>query len=457
MADEERTPRSLARLLDATREDAPLLGWSLVVGALTGSVGGLFRLGIARSQELTTSLRSLAGSNGAAPLLLSIASGALLVGAALVLVRRFAPEAAGSGIQEIEGALDGVRPLRWARVLSVKFCAGVLSLGAGMVMGREGPTVQMGGALGEMLRERFGVSADHGRVLIACGAGAGLTAAFNAPLAGMLFVIEEMRPHFRYSTSSVQALLVACVVADVVVRALLGDGVALVMGDVPSPPLSSLASIALVGALLGLVGWLFNASVIQALDRTARLGAGERLAAGVAVGALIGALTHLAPDFSGGGYASIRDALAGRILEVGLLLLFCGRFVLTVLCFSSGVPGGIFAPLVALGTIFGLWFGKLIPDGLPGGDVDPGVFMIAGAGALFASTVRAPVTGIVLAVELTGNFPLILPVTLACVSASIVAHALRGRPIYTVLLERQLKSEAPAPIEARPKRDEPEA
>jgi CIC family chloride channel protein len=435
----ERTPFNLGRLLEATRADAPVLAWSLLVGFLAGGVGGLFRLGISRCQEFVSAFRALGGSDGALPLLISIASGAILVGVALVLVRRLAPEAAGSGIQEIEGALDGVRPLRWARVLGVKFGAGVLSLGSGMVMGREGPTVQMGGALGEMLRERFGLSEDHGRVLIAAGAGAGLTAAFNAPLAGMLFVIEEMRPHFRYNVISVQCLVIACSVSDIVVRALLGDAVAFALGDFAMPPLSGLVPVALFGLLIGVVGWLFNASIIWTQIQSDRLGSPGKLAAGVAVGAFVGALIHLAPEFSGGGYGSIRDAMSGRIPEIGLLLLFAGRFVLTVLCFSSGVPGGIFAPLVALGTIFGLWFAALVPGGVPGADVDPGVFMIAGAGALFAATVRAPLTGIVLAVELTGNFQLILPVAIACATSTLAAHALGGRPIYTVLLERELR------------------
>lgn len=440
MAIQKRTSFNLGRLLEATSTDAPVLGWALLVGLLAGVVGASFRFGISHSEQLVGSLRTLAGNDGVLPLLISIGSSALLVGAALLLVRRFAPEAAGSGIQEIEGALDGVRPLLWRRVLAVKFAAGVLSLGAGMVMGREGPTVQMGGALGQMLRERFGLSEDHGRVLIAAGAGAGLTAAFNAPLAGMLFVIEEMRPHFDYNVISVQCVVIACVAADVVARALLGDAAAFGVGDFPMPPLSALSAFALFGAALGILGWLFNRSILWMQDLWAPLAPGGKLAASLAVGGLVGALAHLQPDLTGGGYGAILDAMSGRIPEMALLLLFAGRFLMTVLCFSTGVPGGIFAPMVALGTIFGLWFAGLAPGSFPAGQVEPGVFMIAGAGALFAATVRAPLTGIVLAAELTGNFQLILPVAIACVSSTLVAHALGGRPIYTVLLERQLEA-----------------
>jgi CIC family chloride channel protein len=115
---------------------------------------------------------------------------------------------------------------------------------------------------------------------------------------------------------------------------------------------------------------------------------------------------------------------------------------MTVICFSTGVPGGIFAPMVALGTILGLWFSGLVPDSLPGATVDAGAFMIAGAGALFAATVRAPVTGIVLAAELTGNFGLVLPIAVACITATLVAHTLGGRPIYTSLLEQELERDS---------------
>ena len=187
------------RLLEADRYDAPVLGWAVAVGVLTGLVGSAFLFGVSKVAAGLVAMRALGGDGTGLSLAISIAAGGLLMCAALYAVRRYAPEAAGSGIQEIEGALDGVRPLRWARVLSVKFGAGLLSLGAGMVMGREGPIVQMGGALGEMLRERLRLTDEQGRILIAAGAGAGLTVAFNTPLAGMLFVIDEMRPHFRYS------------------------------------------------------------------------------------------------------------------------------------------------------------------------------------------------------------------------------------------------------------------
>jgi CIC family chloride channel protein len=441
--------RNLGRVLEAGRSAAPVLGWSVLVGTLAGFVGGAFRWGIAHFEDGMSALRALGGDGTDLSLAISIVSAAVLVSTSLLLVRRFAPEAGGSGIQYIEGALDGVLPLRWARVLCVKFGAGLLSLGAGMVMGREGPTVQMGGALGEMLRERFRLTADTGRILVAAGAGAGLTAAFNAPLAGMLFVIEEMRPHFKYSVVSVQCVLIACAVADVVVRGLLGAAPAFALGSFPMPPLPGLLVLAGFGVVVGILGWAFNSSIFWTQDLLTPLSRGTRLALAAAVGALIGAFLQLAPELAGGGYGAIRDAMSGHVPEMALAWLLVARFALTVICFSTGVPGGIFAPMVALGTIFGIWFADFVPSGLPAFDVAPGVFMVAGAGAFFAATVRAPVTGIVLAAELTGNFQLILPVAIACISATLVAHALGGKPIYTTMLERAVGAgaRAPKPVE----------
>lgn len=442
MVARKETPLHLGRRLKARPTSLSILGWSLFVGVLAGLVGAAFRFGVSHAKDGMTLLRGVGGGEGASALTISVVSSAVALGIALILVRRFAPEAAGSGIQEIEGALDGVRPLRWARVLCVKFTAGLLSLGAGMVMGREGPTVQMGGALGKMLHERFGLSEDEGRLLIAAGAGAGLTAAFNAPLTGMLFVVEEMRPQFKYNVISVQCVLIACVSADMVVRTLIGSMPAFAFGIFEMPSLTALLSIALFGVLLGGVGWLFNTAVLRLMPVTTRLSLMAQLGVVVLIGALMGGLVQLAPDLAGGGYSAIQTVMSGRVPELSLLLVFICRFGLTVLCFVSGVPGGIFAPIVALGTIFGLWFSGLIPSLLPAASVDPGVFMIVGAGALFAATVRAPITGIVLAAELTGNFGLILPIAIGCITATLTAHALGGRPIYAALLAFELDREA---------------
>jgi hypothetical protein len=151
---------------------------------------------------------------------------------------------------------------------------------------------------------------------------------------------------------------------------------------------------------------------------------------------VVGWLALTLPETVGGGEGLIEGALTGAIPTTLLLLLFLGRFALTVASYGTGAPGGIFAPMLALGTLFGLWFGQVTQGWVPGGIDHPQIFTIAAMGALFSATVRAPITGIALAAELTGSFPQLLPIILTCIPATLVAHGLGGLPIYTVLLER---------------------
>ena len=191
-----------------------------------------------------------------------------------------------------------------------------------MVLGREGPTIQMGGALGRMVADKLRLSTEHAHVLLAAGSGAGLTAAFNAPLAGMLFVIEEMRPQFHYNVISVQAVLVACAVSDLAVRLVLGDALVIPMLSFATPPVSALWIFPIFGALVGLVGFVFNHALIRMVDRTARLGERARIGLAAVVGGLVGWLALELPEAVGGGEAEVSfrvdpAILGGIIVRVG--------------------------------------------------------------------------------------------------------------------------------------------
>jgi len=413
-----------------------------LTGLLVGGLAAAFRVLLEALDE-----RRSAFFEVLAPMpVLSWLGPMLLVGAALLaaaeLVRRFAPEAGGSGIQEIEGSLAGQRPLRWQRVLPVKFLGAAAALGSGAVLGREGPTVHMGGAMGALVGDRMGLGDDGRHILVAAGATAGLAAAFNAPLAGILLVIEEMRPQFRYRFASVEALLVAAAVSVTVVRLATSQAPVIDMPVFPPPPLAALWLFPFFGALLGVFGVAFNRLLLGTLNGIERLPARARRLSPFVIGAGLGALGFLLPDAVGGGYDAIGDALNGHIAGGFLLALFAIRFAATLLSYGSGAPGGIFAPMLALGTLVGLWFGASAHDLLPVMLPHPGVFAVAGMAAFFAATVRAPLTGIALAVEMTGDFGQILPLILTCVGATVVARALGGRPIYSLLLERTLARSA---------------
>jgi len=419
-----------------------VLGPALVLGVLVGVVAALFRLALEKTWDARAQLVEAAaawgtsGGLGVSGALASIGVTVAGVVFAVWLVRRFAPEAAGSGIQEVEGDLAGLHTIRWRRVLPVKFLGGLSAIGTGMIAGREGPTVHMGAALGQWLSDLMRRSAIDRHVLVAAGAAAGLTAAFNAPFAGILFVVEEMRSHFRYGVISMPALMVACVASDVVVRAMLGSAPTIMMTTEPAPPLASLWLFVLLGVAFGLLGPLFNFFVARALDGVGRLSSPYLPA--LVVGGAIGWLAWVDPVFIGGGYRLIADALAGKIAVGLLLIIFIARYAGTVLCYAAGAPGGIFAPMLALGTVLGLWFGDVAGSLLPGLVPHPEVFTVAGMGGLFAAVVRAPLTGVALALGLTANHELLLAVLTTCLAASVVAHLVGGRPIYSMLLERSM-------------------
>ncbi|MDE1242256.1 H(+)/Cl(-) exchange transporter ClcA [Vibrio aestuarianus] len=429
-----------------SKEKTPfsVLFLSLIVGILAGLVGTYFEAAVHLVSETRTEwLRSEIGN------ILPLWLAAFLISAALAfigyfLVHRFAPEAAGSGIPEIEGAMDGMRPVRWWRVLPVKFFGGMGALGSGMVLGREGPTVQMGGAIGRMISDIFRIKNDDIRhSLLASGAAGGLAAAFNAPLAGIMFVIEEMRPQFRYTLISVRAVTISAVAANIVFRMINGQAAVIHMPQYQAPELAALWLFLLLGGLFGIFGVLFNKLITLSQDIFTKIHKNDRkryLLTGSLLGGCFGLTLLYIPELTGGGIALIPNITNGDYGAMLLLLLFIGRIFTTLICFGSGAPGGIFAPMLALGTLFGYAFGLIAQGLLPELSIDPGMFAIAGMGALFAATVRAPITGILLVIEMTNNYYLILPLIITSLGAVIFAQMLGGQPIYSQLLHRTLKN-----------------
>ncbi len=435
---------AINQFLSLDKAPISVLFLSLLVGILAGVVGTYFEKAVHFVSETRTEwLKSEIGN--LLPLWLAaflISAGLALIG--YFLVHRFAPEAAGSGIPEIEGAMDGIRPVRWWRVLPVKFFGGMGALGSGMVLGREGPTVQMGGAIGRMISDIFRLKNDDSRhSLLASGAAGGLAAAFNAPLAGIMFVVEEMRPQFRYSLISIKAVIIASVSANIVFRLINGQQAVITMPTYQAPEIVALGLFLLLGILFGIFGVIFNRLITLSQDVFVRIHKNQRkryLITGSLLGGCFGLTLLYVPQLTGGGINLIPDITNGGYGAALLLLLFIGRIFTTIICFGSGAPGGIFAPMLALGTLFGYAFGLTMKSLFPELEIEPGMFAIAGMGALFAATVRAPITGILLVIEMTNNYNLILPLIITCLGAVIFAQLLGGKPIYSQLLNRTLKN-----------------
>lgn len=436
-----------------TGKTSALIMWlAILIGVLAGMISALFEHGI---QFVGAWRLDFIASNATADIplwLIAIPVSSIMAGLAFYITHRFAPEAGGSGIPEIEGAMEGMRPVRWKRVIPVKFFGGLLALGSGMALGREGPSVQLGANIGRMISDIFKVDKVDGQALLASGAAAGLAAAFNAPLAGIMFVIEEMRSQFNYSLKSTKSVFLAAVMATIVMR-WLGDeqGAILHVTQYDYPALSSLFLFLLLGFCFGVLGVLFNKMTLLTQDMFLKIHKNQRwrfVLIGAFLGAGFGALSVIEPDLAFSGLHIIPGVEGGSYLASGLLFLFLFRVLTTLLSFGSGAPGGVFAPTLALGTLFGMLFGLAMQWLFPDIVTDPGVFAIAGMGGLFAATVRAPITGILLVIEMTSNYEMILPLIVTCLGATMVAQSLGGHPIYTQLLERTLK------LSMRQKREE---
>ncbi len=409
---------------------------ALLVGILAGLVAVGFQWALNGAdhfrEELLTRVRPL----GMAGLLIMAAFSSVGVYLAIFLVRRFEPDASGSGIPHVKAVLSHLRSLRWSRLLPVKFFGGVSGIGAGLALGREGPTIQMGASIGQMVGSWFRSTPREKQTLIAAGSGAGLSAAFNAPLAGLVFVLEEVQKDFAPAVFTVT--LIASVTADVVARSLYGHLPVFHVGTYPIPSLATLPFFFILGALAGIAAVGFNRGLVASLDLFARIRARPLWQISGVAGVTLAVVGWTWPGTLSGGHRIVEATLAGSLplqMLVGFLLL---RFFLTMGSYGTGAPGGIFAPLLVLGAALGMISGDLAATAFPEIIGHPKTFALVGMAALFAGVVRAPLTAIVLMVEMTGDYSMVLPLLVAVLTAGGVADYLGDPPIYEALLGRDL-------------------
>jgi chloride channel protein, CIC family len=412
---------------------------TVLLGVLVGLVGTAFREAARRGYELFGEVLGTADTRGIPGWAAGALGGAIFVGVSAALTRRIARESAGSGIQEVEGILAGtLPPIRWRRVLPVKFFGGLLALSAGLLLGREGPTIHMGAAIAAGVAERSRAPRERLRLLLGAGAAAGLAVAFRAPLAGILFAVEELRREFPPTRQSIRAVSLATITAVLVGIALAGPSPLLPVPSTRNPSALEIGLVVPFAMLVAVVGLAFNAALVATVGwsrSVARRGFALPLA--LAVGAGIGALAWIAPPFTGGG-EDLAERLVGAAPAAGLLaVLLVGRFALFDASYATGVPGGIFAPQLALGACAGLLAVVAGAKLAPTQGFSIVLWSIAGMAALLAATVRAPLTGFALVIEMTGCLPAGLMALLASFTADLTARALGGRPIYESLLERR--------------------
>jgi CIC family chloride channel protein len=410
---------------------------ALIVGVLTGAIAVAFRVCLEHGEAVRGRLIEYSHSAPAGILWMFVAS-TLLVGVALLLVKRFCPEASGSGIPHLRMTLSERGQLDWKRIIPIKFVSGFLGIFSGLCLGREGPTIQMGASLGAMWGgSHLGKSTDR-RTLYVTGASAGLGAAFNAPMAGILFSIEEL--HIGVPDSAFFAAMISCITSDLLARFALGQTPVLQVTLTQIPPLESLPFFLGLGILSGGVGWIFNASLVETTRRLSFQSFRANLLKVIVAGAVLAITGWFYPSLLGGGLPLTNRALSGEGTINWLLLMFLLRFALSIGSYAVGTAGGIFAPLLVLGGLMGLFVGELSHRVFPTAVPETAAFAVVGMAALFASVVRCPLTGIVLIIEMTGHYELIIPLMVASFAASITADELHSAPVYDALLELQLKS-----------------
>lgn len=412
---------------------------ALIVGGVAGLVGAAFRSSLEWAERFREALVAVAHRDHAYGFLFFVVGCAGAASVAAWLVRRYSLHASGSGIPHVEAVLHGLVPPAPFSLLPVKFFGGVLAIGAGLALGREGPSVQMAAVIAHWVGRLFRRNWPDCRALLAAGAGAGLATAFNAPIAGAVFVLEELVQRFEHRIAIVA--LAASASAIYVARMLLGDAPDFTLAPLDAVGPATQPLFLVLGGVAGLLAIAYNKALLATIAGADRLKAPPELRA-ASIGAGVGALAWFAPAMVGGGDGITRHMLSGAGIASLVPLAFLLRFALGAVSYAAGTPGGLFAPLLALGAQFGFLFGAGCRLLFPSLEIQPEAFALVGMTALFTGVVRAPLTGIVLVTEMTANTALLLPMLGACFSAMLAPTLLRNAPIYESLRAHTLRREA---------------
>lgn len=401
----------------------------LFTGILAGFFAIIFRMALARADILRNALYS---DTRAGTVVLWI-GGLILIGLIIGRILQGVPLSAGSGIPQVQGELLGFFEMKPLRILAAKISGGVLATLAGLSLGREGPSIQIGAAAGKLSARILKRDTSEENYMISAGASAGLAAAFNAPLAGTLFTLEEM--HRNFSPLLMVPSLIAAVTADFMAKYIFGlDPVFHFQLEGPLP-LGSYHTVLLLGGLAGLIGVAFIKTITFFQDRYQALPLKSRYWPLLAI-LIMAAVGYLEPELLGGGHSLVENAALGSSTLRMLFLIMAAKLIVTGLSYGSKAQGGIFMPVLVIGGILGV----LVSQGFARAGIIPDAyqlnFVVLGMAGILTSVVRSPVLSIILVTEMTGSFQHILPITMVAVTAYLVAELLKVPPIYEILLER---------------------
>ena len=434
--------RALLSLDRVRGSNGGMLALALVVGAGTGLAAVFFRWLIGAFTQLFTGYSDYAAVPGAANPSLPGLGRWFVIGVPVVagilygpLVYFFAREARGHGVPEVMYAVARRGGRIKPQVAAVKAVASALCIGGGGSVGREGPIVQIGSALGSTIGRIVRVPTPRMRVLVACGAAGGIAATFNAPLAGVFFAMELILADF--TTQAFGMVVLSSVTASVIGRAILGDFPFLQLPSFTVEHTSEYLLFALLGLIAGAVGVGFTKVLYAIEDFCDALWRGPEWLRPAVGGILLGGLLLVLPEMYGVGYPVLGNAIDGRYAIGFLIVLLIGKTIATSLTIGIGGSGGVFAPSLFIGAMLGASFGLVAQSVVPGIAGPIGAYGLIGMGAVFGGAARAPITGVIIMFELTGEYSIILPIMVAVVLATLLSHRLTPDSIYTLKLSRR--------------------
>lgn len=366
---------------------------------------------------------------------------------AVILIAKYSPEATGSGIPHIKGVLLHVRVIRWRKLIPIKFISGIFTAMAGFSLGIQGPTVQLGAAVGKAFGDFFKLPQRKQGYLIACGAGAGLSAAFNAPLAGFIFVIEELRKEL--STLTYGTALIATVVADSVTRLARGTEPVFYLQEFPSPTFKLYPLVLFIGILCSLSAIVFQKALLKALaivQHKNYLSRSKRL---IPFAIIIATVTWFLPELLGSGSNMIEAFILNKnnsdttsLTLDFIFLFFLLKFILIIISYLSKVSGGVFVPILTLGICIGLISFDLATYIYSDIQSYRSTMAVIGMACFFSAVVQAPLTAVVLIVEMTGNYNLMFALLLGCLTSYITSQSFSEKPLYEALMHFNLRRRA---------------
>lgn len=419
----------------------------VLVGLLTGIVVGLFRLIIEKAEFLRTNYMLPLIGSGKLWLLIMIV---MIIAFFVYIMAKWQPLASGSGIPQVKAELRGQLKQPVYRLLIAKFTGAVLAIGAGLSIGREGPSIQLGALVGKGYARATRRLPVEEKMLLTCGAGAGLAGAFCAPFSGAVFALEEL--HKNFSVDVLVSTMAACISANFVSAYIFGLDPVFNLSIPSRIPLKQYWILLIMGVLLGLLGNIYNNLMMKALKTYDKLP--KPLAIGVAFALAIVVMLFM-PQALGGGHSVVGQIAHGEFtlgfgilgnkiglgILISLIIFFIVKLIFSAISFGSGVAGGIFLPLLVLGAIVGGIFGEAFNQINGSNELYIANFVILGMVGMFSAIVGAPATGVILITEMTGDLQNFFPLVIVGLISYMVADATGTSPIYDLLLDRLMSKD----------------